>query len=454
MAFRSLSPSRLVVACLVLITVYTAFRLHAAATRDPTSVFFDTRKGYEPRYSKIRAQEAEDFIASAAAAAASASASTAGSNNSSSSQPQPNPPRPPSEDQDEKTLCVAIPTISRKHASYLPLTLGSLLHGLTPQERAQIHLIVFIAHSDPTSHPLYTSPWLWALSDEVLTYPSTLSPADLHHVQEMESQGGLFREKGLYDYSFLLRRCAALESVEYVAVFEDDVVAVQGWYARARAALETAHRLSVERYAKEFLYLRLFFTEEFLGWNVEDWRSYAGYSALAVGLPVLLLWGLRRWMKRVAGVMMSQRFVFCSVPLFVVCLILVLFALGRLTVMPLPDGVYEMPAYGCCSQALVFPRSKVAPLIEWFEERKVGFVDVLTEEFADKGDEVRWVVRPSLVQHVGRWSSKEDGSEGGKEGKKGKAALSAQEKIWSFGFEEWGEKIRQEGDTVKHEGGG
>ena len=34
-------------------------------------------------------------------------------------------------------------------------TIGSLLEGLSEAERAQIYLIMFIAHADPIVHPIY-----------------------------------------------------------------------------------------------------------------------------------------------------------------------------------------------------------------------------------------------------------------------------------------------------------
>ena len=49
-------------------------------------------------------------------------------------------------------------------------TIGSLLEGLSDAERAQIHLIAFIAHTDPTVHPIYHEPRLIAVSNTVLTY--------------------------------------------------------------------------------------------------------------------------------------------------------------------------------------------------------------------------------------------------------------------------------------------
>ncbi len=35
------------------------------------------------------------------------------------------------------------------------------------------------------------------------------------------------------------------------------------------------------------------------------------------------------------------------------------FLAGRVSMLPLPEGVHEMAKYGCCAQAIVYPREKV-----------------------------------------------------------------------------------------------
>lgn len=98
--------------------------------------------------------------------------------------------------------------------------------------------------------------------------------------------------------------------------------------------------------------------------------------------------------------------------------------------LPLAPGVNEMPKFGCCSQSLVFPHSRAADLIDWYESKRVGFVDVLTEELADRDGELRWALTPSIMQHIGRKSSKGDDF-----GKASKYHMSVAEKLWNFAFE-------------------
>lgn len=91
--------------------------------------------------------------------------------------------------------------------------------------------------------------------------------------------------------------------------------------------------------------------------------------------------------------------------------------------LPLSEGVNEMPKFGCCSQSMVFPQSRIAELINFYDAKKIGFVDTLTEEFADEHDELRWALTPSIMQHIGAKSSK-DG-----------AGNMKQQTIWNFAFE-------------------
>jgi hypothetical protein len=96
--------------------------------------------------------------------------------------------------------------------------------------------------------------------------------------------------------------------------------------------------------------------------------------------------------------------------------------------LPLPAGVNEMPKFGCCSQSLVFPQAKVPKLLLWYADKKIGFVDTLTEELADQENELRWALTPSPMQHIGGKSSKAGGSQQPNK-------MSVAEKLWNFAFE-------------------
>jgi hypothetical protein len=386
--------------------------INSTAVRDPTSVFFNPQRGYQPRYSQFRRKQAAAFI-------------SAHNNTERLGRPKTS--------NTEKKLCVGIPSLGRRGAQYVHETIGSLLQGLAADERDEIFLMVFIPHTDPTNHPFYSETWLHELTDRVLTYD--IEDSDKEDVRMMEDEGGVFVTKGLYDYSYLLSRCAE-QHTPYIAIFEDDVIAMDGWFHRTIFAIHQAEQQTALRYTKNFLYLRLFYTERFMGWNSEDWEAYLFWSLVAAGIFTAVLLSLRK--TRLASKLcysLGSRCVIFFLYSNLVAAILFFFALGRMTVLPVPAGVREMARFGCCSQALVFPRSKASELVSYFKHRCTGFMDVLTEEFAEQQGELRFAMTPSVVQHVGRESSKRT--------HQGRPIIK--EGIWNFQFEryDW-EELRRE----------
>lgn len=388
-------------AFLIFIVVYVLIILYCAHAfkRDPTSAFFDPRYGYERIYSLKRQEQAEAFIAAA---------------NSK--------PRVVTASQTPK-LCVGISTIGRPGKQYVLDTIGSILEGLTEQERAEIHLVTFIAQTNPSLHPIYEEQWLEAVSDDVMLY--NVSQETLRFLQGLERDRD-YRVKGAHDYAYVLERCIESKA-PYIAILDDDTLAVAGWYPRAVAAIERAEADTPQEQGPGWLYLRLFFTEEFFGWHSELWHIYLRYS-LAVFLGTLFaLIALRRCGLQT---LLSNRILFVTCFVCVPACIGLYFLAGRLSLHPLKSGVYQMLKYGCCGQALLFPRDMALVVLARFRERGIGYPDVLVEELANEKDYVRWAVIPSLVQHIGSISSKGDDL-----GAMAKHAASVAEKIWSFSFE-------------------
>lgn len=388
-------------AFLIFIVVYILIIFYCAhaCKRDPTSAFFDPRYGYERIYSLKRQEQAEAFIAAA---------------NSK--------PRVVTVSQTPR-LCVGISTIGRPGKQYVPDTIGSVLEGLTEQERAEIHLVTFIAQTNPSLHPIYEEQWLEAVSDDVMLY--NVSQETLRFLQGLERERD-YRVKGAHDYAYVLERCIESKA-PYIAILDDDTLAVAGWYPRAVAAIERAEADTPQEQGPGWLYLRLFFTEEFFGWHSELWHIYLRYS-FAVFLGTLLaLIALRRYGLQS---LISNRILFVTCFVCLPACIGLYFLAGRLSVHPLKSGVYQMLKYGCCGQALLFPRDMALVVLARFRERGIGYPDALVEELANEKDYVRWAVIPSLVQHIGSISSKGDDF-----GAMAKHAASVAEKIWSFGFE-------------------
>jgi hypothetical protein len=112
------------------------------------------------------------------------------------------------------------------------------------------------------------------------------------------------------------------------------------------------------------------------------------------------------------------------------------FAAGRVSMIQFQQGVHQMPRFGCCSQAFVFPRSRVPDLVDLYQSKRIGYVDTITEEFAGANNEIRWAVTPIIMQHAGRRSSKSVSNDSHAPLKhKSKGELSDVEKLWNFGFE-------------------
>ncbi|KAL1960408.1 hypothetical protein VTO42DRAFT_7707 [Malbranchea cinnamomea] len=367
--------------------------------RDPTSVFFDPNRGYEPIYTRFRTAQAADFIRHVDATASSESKNALPSDRKSS-------------------LCVGIASIARNEVSYVETAVGSLLVDLTEQEREDIHLILFIPHTDPSKHPSFSSRWLSAVADKVLYYDVDGEKFD--HIRKLETEGGLLREKGLFDYTYLLKACQSA-GTPYVLILEDDVLAMEGWYHRTKQALYDVEQQTRALGASKHLYLRLFYTQQFLGWNSEDWFTYLVCSIVTVAS----VWGTlilaRRYVPQMNR-LLSREVIFVLCFICTPLAIILFFCAGRVSMLPIPPGVHQMPRFGCCSQALVFPHERVGDVIAWYESKRVGFADSLLEEFADQNNEIRWALTPSVFQHIGAISSKA-------------GTDSAARLIWNFPFE-------------------
>lgn len=367
--------------------------------RDPTSAFFDPARGYERVYSVDRQAQADSFILDA--------------NQSSSSNTQ---------SRDSK-MCIGIATVGREGEQYVRSTVASLLDGLKNVERNEIYLNVLIAHTAPHVHPIYSEAWLPAVADKVLLYDVSQSQfADLLSWEKEKD----YAKKAIFDYTYLMQKCHNT-GAQWIAMIEDDTLAVAGWYPRALEALEKADDQHRNGEQGDWLYLRLFFTEEFLGWNSEEWPRYLAASMGIVGFTTFLLLLIRQAAFPQA---ITKPMIAITTLVYAPALIILYFLAGRLSMQPFRPGVYEMSNFGCCAQGLVYSNAMAPKVIARLSEMKEGFVDVLIEAWANEQNLVRWVVVPSLLQHIGGHSSKGDDFGGGS-----KYHRSVAEKIWNFGFE-------------------
>lgn len=370
--------------------------LQFTASRDPTSYFFIESSGYERRYSLQREQQAYQLIRSANISSATSVKS-----------------------QREPFMCVGVATVARPSAQqYVRGTIGSLLEGLSDDERQTLYLMPFIAHTKPSDHPTRQEPWLAALSDRVLEYE--LDGEELSRLRHFE-EGHHHRNKSMYDYGYLLNKCYETGS-SWIAMLEDDVLARDGWYSKSQHALQNLPRgLGNDRW----LYLRMFYTEGLSGWNSEEWLRYFGWSLVCfLGLFIFLLGARTRYPRLQRNLSNLNVAVLCLVTL--PAFIILYFMAGRVTTQPFRAGIHEMNRFGCCSQGFIFPRAIVPRLVERTKKAmdEDYYIDMLLERWADAEDLKRYVLVPSLLQHVGGKSSKGWGYDAN-------AGTT-----WNFGFED------------------
>ncbi len=358
---------------------YMCFRYCAiASARDPTTYFFDEKKGYQRSYSIEREKQAYAYLGNL--------------NHTDSSDP------PHSEN---PSMCIGVATVARpSKEQYVRGTVGSLLEGLSDAERAKIYLILFIAHTDPSVHPVYHEPWLKAVSNRVLTYDvSNTDSAQLRLFEENYHP----RNKSMYDYGYLLSNCLKT-GAEWITVVEDDVIARGGWYNLAMSSLR---KIQDQVGDANWLYMRMFYTEALLGWNSEEWPRYLGWSFLLFVVLLSALIGSRArlpLLRRHISNFHVAVICCCFLPAF----ISLYFMAGRVTMQPLPAGVRLMSRFGCCSQGFIFPRKIVPQVIERINKAiyEDYYIDMLLERYADTEDLARFAHFPSLLQHVGTRSSK------------------------------------------------
>lgn len=378
---------------------------------DPTSIFYSKTRAYRTSFSDIRIAEADRFIASLNA--------TSSSN------------RPPEEQ--DRLLCIGIPSINRTTQSFLTHTLGSLVDNLTPQERGSIVIAVLLADRSPSTHFAYGKPWLSQMADEVLVYNTSKVPTDdAYHTIPFDVNGtprGDGRVENMrLDHSVLVETCRN-SGARYFALVEDDVIASRDWFYKLKHGLRFVEN-QTKRDGKSWLYLRLFYSELFMGWNLEELLVYMEtvfFVYAAVFLIFLVLLRRRRKSETPKPTVAGQSFSIAALALglWTPAAISLYFMAGRVTMdrlSPFPlSGVREMPRYGCCAQGLVFPAPQLEGIQNLLREPPYDFPgDMIFEGYAANKGLSKWALRPSVLQHVGFKES---------------SAGPRRAEVWNFSFE-------------------
>ncbi|KAM0548430.1 hypothetical protein ACHAPJ_009916 [Fusarium lateritium] len=335
-------------------------------------------------------------------------------------------------------LCIGIPSINRTTSAFLAHAVGSLVDTLTPDERNQIHIVVLLADKDPKKHFAYGQDWLFGLADDVLVYSNgsvsdTAAEKDLNYTVLPHDIRGVGRsddrvENIRLDHSVLFETCRKRDPT-YFALIEDDIIASPNWFTRFKKGVVEVEQHAIEA-QRDWMYLRLFYSEIFMGWNNEEIFDYLqvvilGYTGLIACLLVALR--CRRRRRRNADKFASKDFaqtVALLLGLWIPACLVLTFVTGRITLHRLftrSPTVREMPRYGCCAQGMVFPNHHLQALQDFLREPPYQFPgDMIMEDYARDKKLTKWALDPSVMQHVGLVES----SDGPRRAE-----------VWNFSFE-------------------
>ena len=426
-------------ALLTLFTVVFLYALYGSLYfyRDPLSIFFSERHGFDQFYSVIRKAEADAFLDTAIADPTLIRSHLGRAGQDAQIQ-----------------ICAAFITVGRnmEGRQYIETAVGSLLANMTRAERETIHLKLFFADvPDPDAqHPSYATLGGAGIADDLFTYNSTLLPSardakieDLMKWSEDRTDKHALERKTVHDYAYAMDRCLRTTEAPYIALFEEDILLADGWAARTLMNLRTIEhmmqdpgRRDPERGQVEpgrpntWLYLRLFNQERSTGWygGTGFWSNNAHLISLAVGLPLLaLLLLVRRRLSRQAARNLDgwTLAVICGVAVPVT--VWLFFASGKASLVGSSPGVRE-EFFGCCNQALVYNRAHAGALAESMMGSAVaraspGRSDMLPKTFARNRGLARISAYPMLAQHLGRVSAIDTSDDEAR-------------RVWSMAFED------------------
>ncbi|CAG1974068.1 unnamed protein product [Fusarium graminearum] len=362
---------------------------------DPSSFFYDPRKAYETRYTDLRERDADHLLNTLHHASIDKLSNVNSIKNDVDIRGQ------------DKRICIGIPSVRREKQHFLPRTMASLVEGLDAGQRSALRITVLLADDDPMSHPAFGQEWLHVLADEVLLYgndSSSVVPNVYRYVQPFASEEDktLLRNDRVHrDYATLMANCRATEA-QYFVLMEDDVIAGRHWLNRLLDGLEYLERTDK---AGNWLYLRLFYSETYLGWNSEQWpeylvRSFCFYTMVLSLYLVVVAVDTRR--RSHTFHYKAHGYNVLHLTFWSASFIALYFMAGRLTVDSYNEGIQEMPNYGCCAQGLVIPQQHLLTLENALHAAADDIAgDSLIEKFAGDQALKKYAIVPSLLQHVG-----------------------------------------------------
>ncbi|KAK5174464.1 NADH-dependent flavin oxidoreductase [Saxophila tyrrhenica] len=380
--FSASSTAGRILICTILAGVVTLLYCWTTLWAAPQSWFFNADSAYEYRYTDHRLLESGAFIK-----AANASEHTT----------------PARVSKNQPVMCVAMTTIKRKKTQYLSDAAGSMLVGLTPEERSAIEARLIFVDLNATLHPQWDDPWL-----DVFDWWGgyNVTDAEMDMLREYRAHEKI-QAKGIFDYAYALSQCYNETTAPYIAMVEDDVAFADGWLAKTLDALAT-----VRQKKAPWLYLRLFFTEWHLGWDA-DIDSLATNPWIWFVVPIISSLVTAAGLKFRCHYYRSSHDINharCASLWILLCVTIP--AIFTLLFLIRPDGfvprtgVVRMDDKGCCTQALVYPREQVPALIQHLHDVKPGPTDLKIEKYANELGLARYALAPQVVQHIGLISTR------------------------------------------------
>ncbi|KAF2099547.1 hypothetical protein NA57DRAFT_75046 [Rhizodiscina lignyota] len=378
----------LVISCTLFFLFITYGRNHFY--RDPGSAFFDQDRAFERYYSLVRELEASDWRNEVFHQLKGHTNQTTHGNHDVLHSKGPDP-----------QLCAVFVTAYREGGpQYVDTAISSALAGLTPAERKDIDVRLYVANTDPSVHPAWNS-WLRDVVDDTFTTKDNVYASKMQHMKVLEKEKK-FHEKAGLDYSVALQRCVADSAAPYIAIFEGDVIIADGWFARTLLGLKDI-REQYEMGTKQWLYMRLFNEERSTGWATKD---PLGNNVLWISLGVdVFLCAIAFLLKRHSRLLGP---LFSPLSMLIICLITVpglvilFFQAGKASMLPPSTGVHREDGFGCCNQGMIYPREVAADLASYLEEMAANMPhDNAIMEYHRKKQLALFALYPMQVQHVG-----------------------------------------------------
>eukprot|EP01083_Nonionella_stella_P077866 212848_1 len=292
------------------------------------------------------------------------------------------------------SLCIGMVTRDRGHF-YPTRAVASLLRGLTyarsrahrlmdPELPGQADVTVLICNVGKSV----------ADHTELAPYENSLTFIQLNSSTKLSND----RVQRLHSAE-CMSECSRRTHADYVLMLEDDAVAARTFLPRALSQLQ-----SLERRDPNWGLLKLFWSDIYDGWSLEDIPKIVSLMIIGIALPPLAVWNRSGHLKRILPVLLYSAHI-CTAILVSALLI------GKQNIFPAissDDGVYSGIFRGdVYAVATLYPHAVTEEIISRLRDPRSLEVDFETWRSVRSVGRVPYIMQPSLFQHVGVHTSLE-----------------------------------------------